>query len=205
MLWIGLTGAMGSGKSTVAKVLREKGFPVLDADQIVHDLLLPGSEAEREILSTFGQSVAGTDGKLDRRALGRIVFADDKKLAQLEAILHPKVRADVAALRSALELTGNRAAFYDVPLLFEKNMEGDFDHVLVVSAREDLRRQRVHTRMGLSDAEFDAREKTFVKPEIKERRASAVIDNNGDAMNLVQEVMRALEKLGLKSPAVGNP
>lgn len=197
MLWIGLTGAMGSGKSTVAKVLRQRGFPVLDADEVVHALLAPGGSAEQEVISTFGRKVTGPGGELDRRALGREVFGDRSQLARLEGILHPKVREEVARKRGELKKSGIRAAFYDVPLLFEKNMVDQFDHILVVAADETVRRERFKARMKLGDAEFEAREKNFVRPEIKERRASAVIHNNGSEADLVREIEQALSKIGL--------
>ena len=202
MLWIGLTGAMGSGKSTVAEVLREKGFPVLDADQVVHGILNPGGEMGRRLISTFGQRVSDSQGHLDRRALGKLVFKDKSKLDQLERILHPKVREEVARLRSALAKTGSPVAFYDVPLLFEKNMEPQFDLILVVSSREDLRHKRIQQRMNLSLEDILAREQKHVRPEIKERKASAVIRNESTIENLAREIEAALKKLGVASPAM---
>ncbi len=204
MLWIGLTGAMGSGKSTVAKVLREKGFPVLDADQVVHDLLKPGGDVAKDLISTFGQSVRGADGNLDRRALGKLVFTDPTKLDQLEAFLHPKVREEVARLKAILVKNGTSAAFYDVPLLFEKNMESQFDFILVVSADDVVRRERIQRRMNLSLEDILAREQKHVSPEIKSRKASAVIVNDSSMENLAREIDAALKKIGVKSPAVGN-
>jgi dephospho-CoA kinase len=189
---------MGSGKSTVAKVLRELGFSVLDADQLVHDLMAPGTPLAREIISTFGGGVAAAEGAVNRAALGRLVFQDKKKLAQLEGLTHPKVREQVARLRAEMQKQGAPAAFYDVPLLFEKNLEPQFDFVLVVSAPENLRRERLKARSKLSDAEISERFATQLSPELKDSKASAVIRNDGDLENLTAEVKRALAKIGVK-------
>lgn len=203
MLWIGLTGAMGSGKSTAAKVLMQMGFPVLDADRVVHGLLTPGGVVESSVIRTFGRAVCGTDGHLDRRALGRVVFGDAEKLDQLEKILHPKVREEVSRRRRDLEKSGFSAAFYDVPLLFEKKMDDQFDAILVVSAREDLRLKRVRTRTGLSDSEIEARFKSQLPLAEKEKRASAVVDNNGTENDLEANLRKVLEQLNVavKSPS----
>ena len=204
MLWIGLTGAMGSGKSTVAKVLREKGFPVLDADQVVHDLLKPGYVLAGDLISTFGQSVRDPQGNLNRHALGKLVFTNKTKLDQLEALLHPKVREEVARLKANLLKNGTPAAFYDVPLLFEKNMETQFDFILVVSADDVVRRERIQRRMNLSLEDILAREQKHVSPEIKARKASAVIVNDSSMEKLEREIDSALNKIGVASPAVRN-
>ena len=189
---------MGSGKSTVSRVLRDEGFDVLDADQVVQQVLSPGGAAEREILSAFGGAgVVGADGGLDRRALGRVVFGDAERLAKLEAILHPRVRDLVTERRRALERDGKAVAFYDVPLLFEKKMESQFDHILVVSTARDLRLARVTARTGLSAAEVEARWASQLPPEYKEARASAVIANDGDLAELRVGVRTALTALRL--------
>jgi dephospho-CoA kinase len=160
---------------------------------------------ETQVIQTFGQSVCAADGHLDRRALGRVVFEDAKKLDQLEKILHPKVREEVARRRFDLEKSGFAAAFYDVPLLFEKNMEDQFDAVLVVSATEKLRRERVRARTGLSDAELDARFKRQLSLAEKEKRASAVVDNNGSEKDLETHLRKVLEQLEIpvKNPSSG--
>src|SRR4051794_13154392 len=122
MLWVGLTGSIGSGKSTAAKILREMGYSVLDADQAARQALSPGMPAEAEVLKLFGTS--------ERRALGKIVFSDPAKLLQLEQLIHPYVKKEVLKERQQLEQQGAEVAFYDVPLLFEKQMEKDFDLIL---------------------------------------------------------------------------
>jgi dephospho-CoA kinase len=193
---------MGSGKSTVASILRKLGYPVLNADQIVHQILSPGGPAEKEIFKTFGEDMRGEGGALDRRALGRVVFPSSAKLAQLESIIYPILRAEVADQRKNLAIKGANTAFYDVPLLFEKGMRDQFDHVLVVVASENLRRERLRARSGLSDLEFDQRMAKQMKPEDKERLASAVIRNESDEAALLKEVKRALKTLNIPSPAV---
>lgn len=201
MVWIGLTGSMGSGKSTAAKVLRELGFPVLDADRIVHELLAAGTPVEKEILSTFGPAVQGPDGHLDRRALGQLVFSHSEHLAKLEALLHPKVRGEVAKRKSQLWAQGATCGFYDVPLLFEKKMEDQFDYILVVSAEPELRRARIKSRMKLTDAEIDARMTWQIPPQIKEAAATAVIYNNGTEDQLKEEILATLKRLNIALPS----
>lgn len=197
MVWIGLTGAMGSGKSTVAERLRAHGYVVLDADQVVRTVLRSGSDAEKEVFKTFGELVRGADGNLDRRALAAAVFADAHKLEQLEWIIHPRVRAQVAAEKAALIQAGTRAAFYDVPLLFEKKMEDQFDFVITVSASPALRLQRLQKRTGLTIVEIEERWSRQLPAQLKETRADAVIKNNGSLEDLDLEIAAALKKLGV--------
>ncbi len=204
MVWIGLTGSMGSGKSTAAKVLRNLGFAVLDADQIVHELLAKGTPVEKEILSTFGPAVQGPDGHLDRRALGQLVFSNSEHLARLEALLHPKVRSEVAKKKSQLWAQGVGYAFYDVPLLFEKKMQDQFDYIVVVSADPELRRARIKARMNLSDSEIDARMAWQIPPQVKEASATAVIQNNGDEAALKEEILAVLKRLNIPVAETDN-
>lgn len=204
MLWIGLTGPIGGGKSTVASLLRGLGFPVLDADKVVHGLLAPGGAAEAEVFRTFGGNLRGADGHLDRRALGRVVFADPQKLIQLENLLHPLVRAEVAAQRQKLAAQGCAAAFYDVPLLFEKKMEDQFDYVLVVTASEGVRRARLRARSQWSDLEFDERAARQLAPSEKEVRASYVLRNEGSLEDLKRDLSGALKALQVPLPAAAD-
>ena len=191
---------MGSGKSAVAEILRRLGYAVLDADKIVHQLLGPGGPAEAKILRTFGEKLRGPDGHLDRRALGRAVFGNPARLEKLEGILHPMVRQEVANLRKNLFAQGRRVIFYDVPLLFEKKMQDQFDHVIVVIAPDEIRRQRLKARSGMTDAEFNERSKHHIPPAEKEARASEVIYNFGDLDDLKAEVKDALKALRIPPP-----
>jgi dephospho-CoA kinase len=195
MLWIGITGPMGSGKSTVGHLLRQKGFEVLDADQIATKVLSPGSAGEAEVLRTFGEQLKGANGSLDRRALGRLVFSDPHKLATLERLIHPRVQGEVANERARLRKLGHAAAFYDVPLLFEKDMQAQFDYVVVVSANPTLRGERLKTRSQLSEAEIAERNSRHLSPAVKEAKASVVIPNEGTLADLENAVDAALRKL----------
>ncbi len=200
-MWVGITGPMGSGKSTVAHLLRQMGLAVLDADQVATKVLSPGSPGEAEVLKTFGQQLKDRQGHLNRRALGRLVFADPKKLETLEKIIHPRVRDEITEQREALAKLGRVAAFYDVPLLFEKKMRDQFDHVLVVSTDEALRNARVKTRSQLTDQEIEERTKFHIPSAIKEASASFVIKNSGDLEGLRGEILRALAHLKIPLPA----
>lgn len=204
MQWIAITGPIGSGKSTVASLLRQMGFEVLDADQTVHQVLSPGGAALEKVVQTFGKELRLGDGSLDRRALGRKVFGNPAQLKQLEDILHPLVRADVAARKEKLVKAGAKAAFYDVPLLFEKQMQSQFDSVLVVSAGRALREKRLHQRSGFSVEEVAERARNQVSPEMKEAGADFVIRNDGDLNALQDEVLKALKYIGVPLPSAGK-
>jgi dephospho-CoA kinase len=191
---------MGSGKSTVAHLLRQMGFEVFDADQFARKALSPGSVGEAEVFRTFGGQLRGADGHLDRRALGRLVFGDKSKLEKLENIIHPLVRAETVAQRQRLATAGAKAAFYDVPLLFEKNMQGQFDLVLVVSAGKDLRARRLQARSQWTLEEIEERARHHIASEVKEAAASAVIRNDGSVEDLRANLVQVLSALKIPLP-----
>ncbi len=191
---------MGGGKSTVASLLRQMGFEVLDADEVARKVLSPGSPGEKKVFQTFGEDLKNERGELDRRALGRVVFGHPDKLAELEGIIHPLVKKDVLQRRKKLADARVKAAFYDVPLLYEKNMQGDFDFVIVVTAPKDLRASRVQSRSQLTLEEIEARNMRHLPPEFKEKAASAVIRNSGSLEDLQKEIQAALKKLKVTIP-----
>jgi dephospho-CoA kinase len=154
MLVVGLTGGIGSGKSTVAERFARLGVPVIDTDVIARDLTAPGGAALAEIRATFGDAVMRADGTLDRSALRRRVFADEAERRRLEAILHPRIRQSVEAALAALDAP---YALVVIPLLVETGSYQDLlDRVLVVDCPEAAQLERVMARSGLAREEVAA-------------------------------------------------
>lgn len=175
-LIIGLTGGIGSGKSAVADFFREHGVPVIDTDEIARQQVEPGMPALVEIAAAFGPDIIAADGQLDRSALGRMVFADPRKREQLEAILHPRIRA--ASLEQMHRLDAP-FCIWVVPLLLETGLDGDVDRVLVVDVPVTLQMQRVMTRDGLPEAEVQRILAAQTSREQRLARADDVVENAG--------------------------
>lgn len=200
MKWIGLTGGIGTGKSTVAELFRALGAPVIDADQISHEVTAPGSQGETKILEVFGDRLPSRTS-LDRKALREIVFSDSLALSQLESIVHPLVRARSQELREQLAANGNPYAIYDVPLLFEAGLSQEFDLILVVSCEREVQIKRVTERDGVSRESVEAILQAQIDINIKEQSADIVIFNNGNMHDLEQNIVRVDKQLlGLPSP-----
>lgn len=195
MLWVGLTGGLGTGKSTVAGILRQKGHIVVDADEMARLALGPGREALAKVVRRFGTDLIGTDGALDRRRLGRLVFADKSALAELEAIVHPEVRKLTLERRQAAEREGRAIAFYDVPLLFEKGMQRDFTKIIIVTADREIQIERAIRRDGLTRDEVERRLGSQLPLDQKVKSADFVIVNNGDLRSLEVQVDQVLKSL----------
>lgn len=189
MVWIGITGGLGSGKSTVAEIFAELGFPVLVADQISRLAVGRGSEGLRAVAQAFGPEFV-IDGELDRKKMAAAVFKEAKQLALLESIIHPRIRAMVQEKKGELQAAGHKVAFYDVPLLFEKKMVRDFDAVIVVNASEDLCIRRAVARDGLSVEQVSARMAQQLPLIEKVKLADWVIENHGDLVELRRQVER---------------
>jgi dephospho-CoA kinase len=194
MKWIGLTGGIGSGKSTVASILKTKGWVVIHADQIVHQLQAMDPLVKEQIFKVFGRDVGDGLGGVDRKKLGSKVFADKKLLEKLEQILHPKVRAKVEEIRKQLEQQGQSMAFYEVPLLFEKGMEAEFDLVLVVRCESTQQVVRLKVRDSLDAEAIAQRQAAQWDPKVKAAKADYVIDNSGSIDDLIGEVDRFLAR-----------
>jgi dephospho-CoA kinase len=195
---VGLTGGIGSGKSTVARFFEARGAAIIDADRLAREAVLPGTPGFAAILERFGPGVLAPGGDLDRAALGRIVFGDEEARRALNAIVHPEVARLAAERMTTLSAAGQALIVYDVPLLFENGLERFLPETIVVSVPEEVQRARVHARDGLRPEEIEARLRAQLPLAQKAARATYVIDNSGsleqteasvDALwkNLVQE------------------
>jgi dephospho-CoA kinase len=186
MLRVGLTGGIGSGKSTVAQRFRELGAEVIDADELAREVVAAGSPGLAAVHERFGDAVVTADGCLDRGALGQVVFADPQARTDLEAITHPLIAARTRSLVESAP-TG-RVVVHDVPLLVEKQMSADYHLTLLVGADEDTRMARLTAGRGFTDA--DARARIAAQAGERQRRAAADVwlDNNGTVSCLLAQV-----------------
>ncbi len=182
---VGLTGGIGSGKSTVSALFEKLGVPVIDADLVARQVVEPGQPALAEIEAAFGPGVIDATGRLDRAALRRIVFGDDEARQRLEAILHPRILAEMKRRAGALDAP---YLIFAIPLLIEAGQQGEVDRVLVVDASDAIRRRRVMERDGLSEAEVAAVMAAQASREARLAAADDVIVNEGDAENLARAV-----------------
>ncbi len=191
MKWIGLTGGIACGKSAVAAHLRAKGWSVVDADALAHEALGLGTSSYQNVVNYFGRDVVGGDQSIDRKKLGAVVFADKNKLLKLESFIHPWVQEQTRARRDQFEQAGESMAFYDVPLLFEKNLHAQFDDVIVVACDERLQIERLKVRNGFDEAEARRRIAAQMPLMEKVKRAAHVIYNNGT----IDELKAATDKV----------
>ncbi|HXW52173.1 MAG TPA: dephospho-CoA kinase [Candidatus Acidoferrales bacterium] len=198
---VGLTGGMGSGKTTVAALFAQKGAIVIDTDVIAREVVAPPSALLDALKSEFGPGVVGADGRLDRAALARLIFNDDDKRAKLNALMHPAILKRVlsgigAAPSSAIVIVV-------VPLLFESRFELNCDRVVAVVASPELRRQRIAERDGFTPTEIEARMRAQLPESEYEQRADVVIRNDGNLTALGREVDKAWAKIN--DPAGRKP
>lgn len=193
-----LTGGIASGKSTVADLLAERGAVLIDADVLAREVVAPGTDGLAAVVARFGSSLVQADGSLDRARLGSIVFADADARADLNAIVHPRVR-ELAERRRAEALASDPdAVVVDViPLVVETGRAGDYAEVVVVDVDPDTQVARLRARNGLSDA--DARARLAAQASRAERLAAAthVVPNAGDLTDLRDAVDALATRLGL--------
>ena len=193
MLKVGLTGGIGSGKSTVAKGLQSKGVTVVDADQIAREVVQPGEEALDEIANTFGSEVIQTDGNLDRAALKQRIFSDPNAKKQLEAILHPRIRQRI--LDQVNSATGTPYVVADIPLLVESKYPEHFDRVIVVDCTEAQQVERVKARDDMSDEQIQRIMDSQATRQERLKSATDVIDNTGDLKSLKMQIEKLHDTL----------
>ena len=191
---VGLTGNIGSGKSTVGRLLAARGVPVLDADDLLREVQAPGSAGHAEIAAAWPDAV-GADGRIDRKRLGGIVFADPAARKRLEAITHPRIQELSRARAAALADAGHDLAIYEASLLVESGRHQECDALIVVTASPETRIARVIARDGVREDDVRARMRAQLPQEEKVRLATHVIDNDGDLAATEAQVDRVLASL----------
>lgn len=204
----GLTGGIGSGKSTVAARFRARGLPVIDADVLAREVVARGTAGLAELVARFGD-ILDAQGKLDRKKLAALVFGDDDARRALNAITHPRVAALAAERARALDELGEPLACYEVPLLFEGGLQRVLSPVVVVAVPEDVQVARAVSRDGGTADEVWARVRAQLPLTEKIRQADYVIDNSGHREATVaraDEVLDAIcEQLGIDSARYPRP
>jgi dephospho-CoA kinase len=206
MLLVGLTGNIGSGKSTVAQMLSERGATIIDADVLARRAVELGTTAYAKIVARWGSSILAPDGHLDRAALRRVVFADHAQLEELNQIVHPEVERLRARLIEQAKRRGDRVVVCDIPLLFERHMTDRFDRIVLVDANRVIRLERLVTERGLRETEAMDMIAAQMPAELKRARADFIIENDGTFAQLerrVHDVWTALlqEEAGPRSAA----
>ena len=189
---IGLTGNIGTGKSTVAAMLAELGAEVIDADKVAHEMMRAGTPVHAAVVEAFGPEVLSPDGEIDRRLLGPLVFADPAALARLEAITHP---ATIEAISRRISATSAKVVAVEAIKLFEAGMADAYDSVWVTTCRPRQQTQRVVAERGLSRAEAEQRVWAQPPQEDKVARADVVIDNSGSLSQTQKQVEAAWKQL----------
>lgn len=194
---IGLTGGIGSGKTSVADLLRSHGLPVIDADQLARDIVEPGQPALAELAAAFGTDILHGNGTLNRAELAARAFADEESIERLNAITHPRIMALRDELIDAARTAGEPAVIYDMPLLVEKGQHTDMDLVAVVHVDVDKRIERMVTGRGLEEG--DVRRRMAAQATDDERLAVAdvVIDNNGPREKLEPQAQALVDRISL--------
>ena len=187
----GLTGNIGSGKSTVAAMFREAGIPVLDADRISREVTAPGGPAHQPLVEEFGPDILGQDGGIDRGKVAEIVFADPVRRSRLEAITHPAILEAMKAALARLSREGHPVAVVEAALIHESGRKGLFEAVISVRCDPSVQRRRLALRGELTRQQAAARAAAQMDAEEKALASEYVIDNSGE----MEETRRQVERL----------
>ncbi len=207
---IGLTGGIGSGKSTVTDYLISKGFHVLDADKIAREIVLPGSEMLIQLTAVFGKDILLDDGSLDRKKLGSIVFSAPEKKEILDRLMHTEILKIIherifqireesnhlaEAVVDAAHPSKNKVIFIDAPLLFETGLSKNVSEIWVIDVDDETRIKRIMERDGLNREEIRKRMETQMTRSEKNKRADVLLDNTGDIIALYQQLDMLLQNI----------
>lgn len=195
MITIAITGGIGAGKSTVTSHIISKGYTVIDADRMSREMTAPGGKAMPYILEHFGPDFINQDGSLNRAAMRDLVFQEPKYKSILEEGTTKVVLEDIEKIRQEKAESGEKALFFDIPLLFETHQEGNYDQVWVVTADYEIRKERVMARDRIEPSIIDLIMDSQSEEERKVKSADLVFYNNGTVKELEEAVDRALASL----------
>ena len=196
MLKIGLTGVIGSGKSSVSALLKEWGTYIFDADTVAKDILANNETAQSEIIAEFGTDILGIDGKIDKKTLSRIAFQDEDHQLRLNTIIHPYIFREIDSEYDRILAKGKHDAFIvDAALIYESGADTHMDYIIVVTSHLKLRTERVLSLRNLSRDEFFKRMELQWPDETKVHMADFVIHNNGTPKDLEKETKIVFKKL----------
>ncbi|MFO0617698.1 MAG: dephospho-CoA kinase [Polyangiaceae bacterium] len=198
-------GGIACGKSSVAKIFRAEGIPVVDADVVAREIVAPGTDGLAAVVARFGEGVLDPDGSLDRKKLGALVFADADARRSLNAITHPRIAARTLELRAGLEAAGHPIACYEAALLVENGLADAFRPLVVVAVAPEVQRARLMIRDGLNEAEADSRLASQRPLSEKIAMADHVVWNDGTEAELPEKVRPILAALrGAARPSRGG-
>lgn len=192
---IGLTGGIGSGKSTVAQLLVQEGWVLVDADRIARDIVEPGQPALAELADAFGEDILQADGSLDRGLLASRAFASREKTDLLNSITHPRIQEETQARFEAARQGGADFVVYDMPLLVDKGLHNDMDATIVVDVDVEERVRRLVEYRGLEESDARRRIAAQIPDDVRRAAADFVIDNNGPRDKLDAQVAEVAGKL----------
>lgn len=193
VLTIGVTGGIGSGKSSVVSLLAAHGIPVIDADKLGHRAYLPGTSCFATIVRSFGESIIGEDGTINRRQLGPIVFSDRSKMELLNSIVWPEIRALIQQEMQEYKRKGSEIIVVEAAVMIEAGWYDLFDQVWLVTTDEEIAINRLMARNGLSRDQAVVRLRNQPSDVIRQQYAHRVIVNNGSVEDLEAEVNKLLE------------
>lgn len=192
---VGLTGGIGSGKSTVARMLADEGFPVVDADQIAREIMESGSPVLAQVAEVFGEDLIDDTGALNRAELAKRAFSSTEQTEKLNALTHPAIRAESNRRFDEAEKAGARAVIYDMPLLVDLGIHRDMDITVVVDVDVDERVRRLVDKRGLTESDARARIAQQIDDDTRRAAADIVVDNNGPLEALAAQVEKVVRMI----------
>jgi len=192
---IGLTGSIGTGKSTVARIMEKSGAFVIDTDKIAHDAYKPGTDTWKAIISAFGQQITRPDGEIDRNVLAKVVFKDPDALAKLNGITHPRILQMTQELIGKYRAENPPVVVLEVPLLIEAGWKDAVDEVWLVTAPKTKVVERLKKQRGLTKTEIGARMRSRLPDNYLKKYADVVIVNDGNRIRLKKKILAEWERL----------